>query len=103
MGSPSDDGKTAPTRDPVETQSISTGSDEDVIPKGALDPVYEAKAKVLNHAVSLILASQLPATSIATYIHVCSQTNAYLDADSRDWHGMVSMATLLRRRLWLGF
>lgn len=101
MGSPSDDGKTVPTRDAVETQSISTGSDEDVIPKGALDPVYEAKAKVLNHAVSLILVFQLLTTSFATYI--CSQTNAYIDADSRDWHGMVSMATLLRRRLWLGF
>ncbi|EHK26979.1 uncharacterized protein TRIVIDRAFT_62772 [Trichoderma virens Gv29-8] len=51
MGTPSDDGKAAPARDPVETQSISTGSDEDVIPKGALDPVYEAKAKVLNRAI----------------------------------------------------
>jgi hypothetical protein len=52
MGSPSDDGKTVPVRDPVETNSVSVSSDEDVIPKGALDPVYEAKAKVLNHAVS---------------------------------------------------
>lgn len=56
MGSPSDDGKTVPVRDPVETNSISVSSDEDVIPKGALDPVYEAKAKVLNHAVSILLA-----------------------------------------------
>jgi hypothetical protein len=54
MGSPSDDGKTVPVRDPVETNSLSVISDEDVIPKGALDPVYEAKAKVLNHAVSHI-------------------------------------------------
>ncbi|RFU74334.1 major facilitator superfamily transporter [Trichoderma arundinaceum] len=51
MGSPSDDGKTAPAPDPVETNSISVSSDEDVIPKGALDPVYEAKAKVLNRAI----------------------------------------------------
>jgi hypothetical protein len=54
MGHSSDDDKTAPARDPVETNSISVISDEDVIPKGALDPVYEAKAKVLNHAVSLM-------------------------------------------------
>lgn len=73
MGSPSDDGKTAPTRDAVETQSISTGSDEDVIPKGALDPVYEAKAKVLNHAVSLILVFKLPTTSIGMSIYICGQ------------------------------
>lgn len=52
MGASSVDDKTAPVRDPVETNSISASSEEDVIPKGALDPVYEAKAKVLNHAVS---------------------------------------------------
>lgn len=58
MGTPSDDGKAAPAPDPVETNSetnsVSISSEEDVIPKGALDPVYEAKAKVLNHAVSRI-------------------------------------------------
>lgn len=29
--------------------------DEAIIPKGALDPVYEAKARILNRAVSMIL------------------------------------------------
>lgn len=62
MGSPSDDGKTVPVRDPVETNSVSVSSDEDVIPKGALDPVYEAKAKVLNHAVSHSPISYLATT-----------------------------------------
>jgi hypothetical protein len=28
-------------------------NDASVIPKGTIDPVYEAKARVLNHAVSL--------------------------------------------------
>lgn len=64
MGSTSDDGKTVPVRDPVETNSVSVSSDEDVIPKGALDPVYEAKAKVLNHAVSLPLVSDKTAIII---------------------------------------
>lgn len=66
MGSPSDDGKTVPVRDPVETNSVSVSSDEDVIPKGALDPVYEAKAKVLNHAVSQSPNYQLATTVTKT-------------------------------------
>jgi hypothetical protein len=28
-------------------------NDAAILPKGTLDPVYEAKARVLNHAVSL--------------------------------------------------
>lgn len=70
MGSPSDDGKTVPVRDPVETNSVSAvSSDEDVIPKGALDPVYEAKAKVLNHAVSHSSIYLLAATTAGSFNH----------------------------------
>lgn len=36
------------------------------LPKGTLDPVYEAKARVLNHAVSFI------ARSMEIYIHIPS-------------------------------
>ncbi|KAH0489577.1 hypothetical protein TgHK011_010000 [Trichoderma gracile] len=52
MAASTDDSKKAPAPDPVETNSISaSSSDDDVIPKGALDPVYEAKARVLNRAI----------------------------------------------------
>jgi hypothetical protein len=55
MAASTDDSKKASAPDPVETNSISaSSSDDDVIPKGALDPVYEAKARVLNRAVSPI-------------------------------------------------
>jgi hypothetical protein len=41
----------APQRDP-ELSSVSTGArDEAVLPAHTLDPVYEAKAKVLNRAI----------------------------------------------------
>lgn len=41
----------SPTRDP-EYGSITAGAtDEAILPAGTLDPVYEAKAKVLNRAV----------------------------------------------------
>jgi hypothetical protein len=33
--------------------TITGVDDEAIIPKGALDPVYEAKARVLNHAVRI--------------------------------------------------
>lgn len=47
------DGSPSPTREPARS-SIDTGSDDTtIIPKGALDPVYEAKARVLNKAVRL--------------------------------------------------
>lgn len=69
MGTPSDDGKAVPVRDPVETSSVSVSSDEDVIPKGALDPVYEAKAKVLNHAVSHSSIYWLATTVAGIYNH----------------------------------
>ena len=46
----------APVRVEGPAQRIhQRGADDDaIIPKGALDPVYEAKARVLNHAVSLM-------------------------------------------------
>lgn len=67
MAASSDDSKKVPAPDPVETNSISgSSSDDDVIPKGALDPVYEAKARVLNRAVSLMSSHAL---------HLFCQTN----------------------------
>ena len=68
---------------------IALGADDaGAIPKGTIDPVYEAKARVLNRAVSrsirvLKRCSRLPGT--------------------RYWDGMVSMATLYRRWIWMGF
>jgi hypothetical protein len=50
--------KTAQNRDDTEIKDIGSPpviglDDEAVIPKGTIDPVYEAKARVLNHAVCL--------------------------------------------------
>jgi hypothetical protein len=46
-------GKTPLNRDDSEKQlsGVSGLDDEAAIPKGTIDPVYEAKARVLNHAV----------------------------------------------------
>jgi hypothetical protein len=33
------------------------------IPKGTIDPVYEAKARVLNHAVSLKIRTHFPTSA----------------------------------------
>jgi len=63
--------------------------DAAVIPKGTIDPVYEAKARVLNHAVC---ANMLMRDLMLKYN----------PPDSRDWYGMVSMAALHRRWLRLG-
>ena len=63
--------------------------DAAAIPKGTIDPVYEAKARVLNHAVC---ANMLMRDLILKYN----------SPDSRDWYGMVSMAALHRRWLRLG-
>ena len=69
--------------------SVALGADDaGAIPKGTIDPVYEAKARVLNRAVS---ASSWAASAALTAI-----------TDSRHWHGMVSMATLYSYRFWLG-
>jgi hypothetical protein len=63
--------------------------DEAAIPKGTIDPVYEAKARVLNHAVC---ANML----------IKDLMLKYASLDSRDRYGMVSMAALHRRWVWLG-
>lgn len=66
-----------------------TGVDEAAaIPKGTIDPVYEAKARVLNHAVH------------AFHVHVMQSLTSR--ADPGDWNGEVSMAALHRCRVWLG-
>lgn len=50
LDSPADDvEETSPRRD--HSYSSSIDDDDTIIPKGALDPVYEAKARVLNRAV----------------------------------------------------
>jgi hypothetical protein len=46
--------KTATVGDDAESKELSTVSvidDVAALPKGTIDPVYEAKARVLNHAV----------------------------------------------------
>lgn len=52
-----DIGKTAMTNDDTDSkvESLPVGiEDAAPIPKGTIDPVYEAKARVLNHAVRLV-------------------------------------------------
>jgi hypothetical protein len=44
----------ADTKEPVLEALPSGVDDAGAIPKGHIDPVYEAKARVLNHAVSVI-------------------------------------------------
>jgi hypothetical protein len=42
--------------DVIQTETLPTAVNEaTAIPKGTIDPVYEAKARVLNHAVCLPL------------------------------------------------
>ncbi len=42
--------------DDQKLESLPNGADDAApIPKGTLDPVYEAKARVLNHAVGSVL------------------------------------------------
>ena len=64
--------------------------DAGAIPKGQIDPVYEAKARVLNRAVSKAEAE----------MHLPSFSNNQSDPGYR--HGLVSMATFHRRGFWLG-
>lgn len=72
-----------------EQHTLPAGVDDvGAIPKGHIDPVYEAKARVLNHAVG-------PATQSLDLITLTS-------VDPRYWHGLVSMAALHCCRLWLG-
>ncbi len=75
-------------QDPNFSQAIDV-DDAAAIPKGTIDPVYEAKARVLNHAVC---------TSMLTRDLILK----YNCPDSRDWYGMVPMAAIYRRWLRLG-
>lgn len=43
--------ETIPKSQHTKTTVISPSDDDAIIPKGQIDPVFEAKAKVLNHAV----------------------------------------------------
>lgn len=62
-------------------EALPGGVDEAAaIPQGTIDPVYEAKARVLNHAASHLFLPLGPTTNALS--------------DSRDWHGMVPVATL---------
>jgi len=70
------------------TPSIAAIEAEAAIPKGTLDPVYEAKARVLNAAVRLLMSF--------------SRSHTDRNPDPRYWNGMVSMAAFHRCRLWLG-
>lgn len=40
--------------------SVSSSDDDAIYPKGTLDPVYEAKARVLNRAVRIYILSVSP-------------------------------------------
>jgi hypothetical protein len=75
-------------QDPNFSQAIGV-DDAAAIPKGTIDPVYEAKARVLNHAVCASMLMRDPILK-------------YNSPDSRDWYGMVPMAALHRRWLRLG-
>ena len=49
--SPLKSGDDSPLRDPDLSSVANASDDEAILPAGTLDPVYEAKAKVLNRAV----------------------------------------------------
>jgi hypothetical protein len=69
---------------------VDAADDEAIIPKGALDPVYEAKARILNRAVSFV-----------SFTRVVDRWALTL-SDSRSRHGAVSVGAFRRHRLWLG-
>ena len=70
---------------PGDVSPLDEAVDTGAIPKGTIDPVYEAKARVLNHAVSVIPRF---------YVIRLTQYK-----DPRDRHGTVSMAVV--RRCWI--
>ena len=67
-----------------------TTDDEGIIPKDALDPVYEAKARILNRAVSVLIS---PPRGVF---------DQDFSSDSRYWHGKVSVGIIRRHRIWMG-
>ena len=69
---------------------VAVGIDEAAaIPKGTIDPVYEAKARVLNRAVSKKCSTWWP-------------VEADMTQGSRHRHGLVPMAVIHCCRFWLG-
>lgn len=46
-----------------DTSLVEAVEDEAIIPKGALDPVYEAKARILNRAVSPVTMGERMSTT----------------------------------------
>ena len=74
---------------------VAAGANDDAIfSAGVLDPVYDAKARVLNRAVRL--------PSLSPRISVYIQVLTMCFSDCRPWHGLVPVAALHRRRLWMG-
>ena len=59
--------------------------------EGVLDPVYEAKALILNREVNHLAPS---------FVSVIELTPS--GTDSKHWHGLVSMAAFHRCWVWLG-
>lgn len=59
----------AKSKEQPSAVSVLPGAVDDIttLPKGSIDPVYEAKARVLNHAVctrlATVIAKQLPPCS----------------------------------------
>lgn len=82
----------------TNSSNVSVG-DAATLPTGVLDPVYDAKARILNRAVRIIFSFFFD-----TFSHEKGSMMANLaDLDSRYWHGMVSMAAIHRGRLRMGF
>jgi hypothetical protein len=71
---------------------LSAVEDAGAIPKGTIDPVYEAKARVLNRAVSTSRGHG--AAPMLWKLTILS--------DPGNWNGMVSMAAVYCRRFWVG-
>lgn len=70
---------------------IGTDDDTAIFPKGQVDPIYEAKARVLNRAACPWSQFILPPT-----------VSLIADADQGYRHGLVSMAAVRCRGVWLG-
>ena len=64
----------SPTRSQPQPQSgtigFVSGDDDGIIPKGQIDPVYEAKAQVLNHAARPPLPPESLSSSATTRLVV---------------------------------
>jgi hypothetical protein len=66
-------GTTEPSQSRDEYNSSIDLSDEDsIVPKGSLDPVYEAKARLLNRAVCIIMGPACFWNIILSFVLVSS-------------------------------